>query len=144
MIDRPPISHTHNTTHTPTYLTSYEPEKIPLIHLSILPTGEILTFLIYLLHTRETTAMSDLFKCSEHLKLNHYNYMSWRNLIYVHLLAVDAYESQSATCTVPLGPVTRTQFALTNKTRKRDGKRPRAFLSARAENTKPKSALSIT
>ena len=36
--------------------------------------------------------MSDVFKYSENLKLNHYNDMSWRNLIRVDLLAVDAYE----------------------------------------------------
>ena len=36
--------------------------------------------------------MSDLFKHSEHLKLNHYNYMTWRNHSRVDLPAVHAYE----------------------------------------------------
>ena len=36
--------------------------------------------------------MSDFFKHSEHLKLNHYNYMTWRNLFHVDLPAVHAYE----------------------------------------------------
>ena len=36
--------------------------------------------------------MSDLFKHPDHLKLSHYNYMTWRNLIRLDLPAVDAYE----------------------------------------------------
>ena len=36
--------------------------------------------------------MSDLLKHSEHLKLNHYNYVTWRNLSRVDLPAVHAYE----------------------------------------------------
>ena len=33
--------------------------------------------------------MSDLSKYSEHLKLDHYNYMTWRNLIRVDLPAYE-------------------------------------------------------
>ena len=36
--------------------------------------------------------MSDPFGYSEHLKLNYYSNMAWRNLIRVDLLAVDACE----------------------------------------------------
>ena len=40
---------------------------------------------------RAITAMGDLFKHPEHVKLNRYNYMAWRSLIRVDLPAVNVY-----------------------------------------------------
>ena len=58
--------------------------------------------------------MSDLFKNSEHLKLNHHNYMSWRNYIRADLLAVDDYEIAIGNEQYPVG--TQLHFALSNTT----------------------------
>ena len=64
------------------------------ILLTTVCTYSINSFPIYFtyLHTRATTTMSDLFMQPEHLKLNHYNNMTWRNPFRVDLPAVDAYE----------------------------------------------------
>ena len=47
--------------------------------------------------------MSDLFKNSEHLKLNHHNFMSWHNFIRADLLAVDDYEIAIGNEQYPVG-----------------------------------------
>ena len=83
--------------------------------------------------------MSRCFKHPEHLKLNHYNYMTWRKHFRVDLSAFQPTKSQSATSTIPLARVTRPHFAFSNKNRNAS---ERAILSARADNAKSKSATS--
>ena len=79
--------------------------------------------------------MSDLFKNSEHLKLNHHNYMSWRNLIRADLLVVDAYEITIGNEQYPHG-TTNAIRAQQHDFRKRIGKGLRAILSACADDVK--------
>lgn len=59
--------------------------------------------IIYPLHTRGSTTMSDLYKCSENLELNHYNFIVWRNLTRVDLPAVDAYKTAIGNENHPIG-----------------------------------------
>ena len=79
--------------------------------------------------------MSDLFKNSEHLKLNHHNYMFWRNLIRTDLLAVDAYEIAIGNEQYPDG-TTNAIRAQQHDFRKRVGKGLRAILSSCADDDK--------
>ena len=79
--------------------------------------------------------MSDLFKNSEHLKLNHHNYMSWRNLIRADLLAVNAYEIAIGNEQYP-DDTTNAIRAQQHEFRKRVGKGLRAILSICADYAK--------
>ena len=79
--------------------------------------------------------MSDLFKNSEHLKLNHHNYMSWRNLIRADLLAVYAYEIAIGNEQYPVS-TTNAICPQQHNFRKRVERGLRAFLSACADDAK--------
>ena len=79
--------------------------------------------------------MSDLCKNSEHLKLNHHNYMFWRNLIRADLLAVDAYEIAIGNEQYPIG-TTSAICAQQHDFRKRVGKGLRAILSSCTDDVK--------
>ena len=83
--------------------------------------------------------MSDLLKYSEHLKLNHYNYITWRNLSRVDLPAVHAYEIAISDEHHPIGAGngrnSRSAAGLENASE-------RAILGAHADNAKSKSATS--
>ena len=73
--------------------------------------------------------MSDIFKNSESLKLNHHNYLTWRNLARVSLLSVDAYEIALGNELFPIGGGNAARV-LQHDFRKRMGKGLNALLSA--------------
>ena len=79
--------------------------------------------------------MSDRFKNSEHLKLNHHNYMFSRNLIRADLLAVDAYEISIGNEQYPIGS-TNAICAQQPDFRKRVGKGLRVILSSCADDVR--------
>ena len=85
---------------------------------------------------RANTAISDLFKHSEHLKICDYNYMAWCNLIRVDLVAVDAYEIVICKKLYPIGAGCPAAIRVRHKTRKPVGKRLGAIHSGRADTFK--------
>ena len=73
--------------------------------------------------------MSDIFKNSGNLKLNHHNYLTWRNLARVSLLSVDAYEIALGNENFTIGGGNAGRV-LQHDFRKRMGKGLNALLSA--------------